>query len=192
MGKKFSPELYEPRESDVAEGMLTGQLLIAMPSLAGSIFEQAVIFVCAHTAAGAMGIVVNHPIAEPSFEELLEQLDLAPGPRRRHISLLRGGPVEVARGFVLHSAEWTGEGSLVVDGLQKIARGDGPREAMLALGYAGWGPGQLDRELVENSWLNAPADIGVVFGPEHETKWRRAMGLLRVDPALLSQAAGHG
>ncbi len=196
MGKTLSVD-----DGTETEGLLTGQLLIAMPSMATPGFAQAVIFMCAHTPEGAMGIVVNRPLANPSFDELLEQLDVTPVPPARRIALLRGGPVDSARGFVLHTADWTGEGSLVVDNtvaltasldvLKIIAGGDGPRQGMLALGYAGWGPGQLDREMQDNAWLSAPADIGLVFDANHDTKWRRAMAILKVDPILLSGAAGH-
>ncbi len=180
---------------------LTGQLLIAMPAMPGPHFVQSVIYVCAHTAEGAMGIVLNRPLATPSFDDLLEQLGVAPVPPVRRISLCKGGPVDNARGFVLHTADWTGDGSLVVDErvaltasldvLKAIADGGGPREGLLALGYAGWGPGQLDEELGQNAWLTAPASLELVFDAGHDTKWRRALGTLNVDPLLLSASAGH-
>ncbi len=183
------------------EGLLTGQFLIAMPSMNTPHFSQAVIYVCAHTPEGAMGIVLNRPLASPSFGDLLQQLDVTPVPPARHIDLFRGGPVDSARGFVLHSADWTGDGSLMVDSkvaltasldvLKAIADGGGPRHGFLALGYAGWGPGQLDREITENAWLSAPADTAILFDTDHETKWRRAMAILKVDPILLSGTAGH-
>ena len=185
-----------------AEGMLTGQLLIAMPSMNTAIFAQTVIYMCAHTADGAMGIVLNRPLASPSFDDLLTQLDVLPVPPVRRIELFRGGPVDAGRGFVLHTTDWTGDGSLQVDGrvaltaslevLKAIADGGGPAQGMLALGYAAWGPGQLDREMQENVWLSAPApSIDLLFDREHDTKWRRAMAILRVDPLLLSGVAGH-
>ena len=183
------------------EGLLTGQLLIAMPAMNTPHFMQAVIYVCAHTAEGAMGIVLNRPLASPSFGDLLEQLDVTPVPPVREIELFRGGPVDSARGFVLHSADWTGDGSLMVDPnvaltasldvLKAIADGGGPQRGFLALGYAGWGPGQLDRELTENAWLSAPASLDIMFDTDHGTKWRRAMAILKVDPILLSDTAGH-
>ena len=183
------------------EGLLTGQLLIAMPAMNTPHFVQAVIYVCAHTAEGAMGIVLNRPLASPSFGDLLEQLEVSPSPPVRAIELFRGGPVDSARGFVLHSADWTGDGSLMVDTevaltasldvLKAIADGGGPQRGFLALGYAGWGPGQLDRELTDNAWLSAPASLDIVFDTDHGTKWRRAMGILKVDPILLSDVAGH-
>ena len=180
---------------------LTGQLLIAMPTMSGPHFAQSVVYVCAHTEEGAMGIVLNRPLESPSFDDLLEQLGVAPVPPVRRITLCKGGPVDNARGFVLHTADWTGDGSLVVDErmaltasldvLKAIADGGGPREGLLALGYAGWGPGQLDEEINQNAWLSAPASLDLVFDGEHETKWRRALRSLRVDPLLLSATAGH-
>jgi putative transcriptional regulator len=193
-------EARQPAEP-ATDGLLTGQLLIAMPSMNTPHFSQAVIYVCAHTPDGAMGIVLNRPLASPSFGDLLAQLDVTPVPPARQIDLFRGGPVDSARGFVLHSADWTGDGSLMVDPhvaltasldvLKAIADGGGPRQGFLALGYAGWGPGQLDRELTENAWLSAPASIDILFDTDHETKWRRAMAILKVDPILLSGTAGH-
>ena len=188
-------------EMDRLEGQMTGQLLIAMPSMTTPHFSQAVIFVCAHTADGAMGIVLNRPLASPSFGDLLEQLEVSPVPPVRRIELFRGGPVDAARGFVLHTSDWTGDGSLMVDSqvaltasldvLKAIADGGGPQRGFLALGYAGWGPGQLDQEMQDNAWLSAPASVDLLFDSEHETKWRRAMAILKVDPILLSGTAGH-
>jgi putative transcriptional regulator len=183
------------------EGLLTGQLLIAMPAMNTPHFAQAVIYVCAHTPDGAMGIVLNRPLSSPTFGDLLEQLDVTPSPPIRQIELFRGGPVDSARGFVLHTADWTGDGSLMVDPdvaltasldvLKAIADGGGPKHGFLALGYAGWGPGQLDREMTENAWLSAPASVDIVFDSHHETKWHRAMAILKVNPIMLSDTAGH-
>lgn len=191
----------ETAERETGEGLLTGQLLIAMPSMDTPHFAHSVIFMCAHTPEGAMGIVVNRPLSQPSFEDLLQQLDVAPTPPARRISLFRGGPVDSARGFVLHTRDWTGDGSLMVDDqvaltasldiLKAIADGGGPRQGLLALGYAGWGPGQLDQEMADNAWLSAPASLDLIFDDNHDTKWRRAMASLRVDPAALSGSAGH-
>lgn len=180
---------------------LTGQLLIAMPGMEDPRFNQSVILLCAHTDDGAMGIVLNQPLAKPSFEGLLDQLDVKPVPPARQIRLCQGGPVDHGRGFVLHTSDWVGDGSLRVDDqlaltasldvLQEIANGRGPREGLLALGYASWGPGQLDREMTENVWLSAPSEVDLLFDAEYDTKWRRALGILRIDPMLLSGAAGH-
>ena len=183
------------------ETNLTGQFLIAMPTLREPPFANSVILLCAHTDEGAMGIVLNQPLAQPSFDALLRQLDVAPVPPARQIQLCKGGPVDQGRGFVLHTSDWTCDGSLVVDDnlaltasldvLQEIAAGGGPREGLLALGYASWGPGQLDREMAENVWLSVPNKLELLFDTEHETKWRRALGILRIDPLLLSGAAGR-
>ena len=180
---------------------LTGQLLIAMPAMQDPRFVQSVIYLCAHTAEGAMGLVLNQPLTTPSFEDLLRQLHVDPAPPARQILLCNGGPMDNARGFVLHTADWTGDGSLRVDDgvaltasldvLKAIATGGGPREGLLALGYASWGAGQLDEEMQANTWLSAPAPLGLLFDADHETKWRRALASLRIDPALLSVSAGH-
>ena len=180
---------------------LTGQLLIAMPSMEDERFAHSVIYLCAHTEEGAMGLVLNRPLSSPSFADLLKQLDVAPAPPARSIKLCDGGPVEGSRGFVLHTADWTGEGSLQVndevaltaslDVLKAIAAGDGPNDCLLALGYAHWGAGQLDTEIQANAWLSAPARLDLVFDDDHASKWHRALGLLRIDPAWLSGVAGH-
>jgi putative transcriptional regulator len=185
----------------VQEGFLTGQLLIAMPAMADPRFSQSIIYMCAHTSEGAMGLIVNRPVVKPTFDDLLKQLKVSPHPPARQVRLCAGGPVENARGFVLHTNDWTGEGSLRVndelaltaslDVLQVIAGGGGPRECILALGYAGWGAGQLDQEIQANAWLSGPADESLLFDAEHDTKWRRAFAKLHVDPLLLSDAAGH-
>lgn len=183
-------------------GFLTGQLLLAMPHLTDPPFAHAVIYVCAHTSKGAIGVIVNSPLEEPTFEDLLRQLEIDPVPPNRTIRLCSGGPVEHARGFVLHTSDWNADGSLRVDErlsltasldiLKAIAAGDGPREGLLALGYAGWGPGQLDAELRDNAWLSLPVeDIEIVLGHDFGRKWHRALAGLRVDPALLSGEAGH-
>jgi putative transcriptional regulator len=187
--------------SDIVEPYLTGQLLIAMPGLSDPRLSQGVIYLCAHTDDGAMGILLNRPLEQPSFDDLLRQLQIEPLPPARRIRLCNGGPVDNARGFVLHTADWTGDGSLVVDDtlaltasldvLKAIATGGGPREGLLALGYVGWGPGQLDEEIQHNAWLSAPADEGLLFDTGHDTKWRRALAKLKVDPLLLSDTAGH-
>lgn len=180
---------------------LTGQLLIAMPAMDDPNFAHSVILLCAHTHEGAMGIVLNQPLAKPSFDALLAQLDVLPVPPARQIQLCQGGPVDHGRGFVLHTSDWVSDGSLRVDDrlaltasldvLQEIAQGGGPQRGLLALGYSSWGPGQLDREMQDNVWLSAPALLDLLFDEDHETKWRRALAILRVDPLLLSQVAGH-
>jgi putative transcriptional regulator len=202
VGSASRRALQSAQKSGVpSEGFMTGQLLVAMPAMADARFAQSVIYVCAHTPEGAMGLVINRPIVKPSFDELLRQLEIAPVPPVRRIRLCAGGPVENGRGFVLHTGDWTGDGSLRVndtlaltaslDVLKAIAGGGGPREGLLALGYAGWGPGQLDSEIQQNAWLSVPADETLVFDHDHETKWNRALATLHIDPLLLSSAAGH-
>jgi putative transcriptional regulator len=187
-----------PSPSDTS---LTGQVLIAMPGLPDPEFAKSVIYLCSHSPEGAMGIIVNRPINTPSFADLLGQLEVSPTPPARAIALCQGGPVDLSRGFVLHSADWTGDGSLRVDSdvaltasidvLTAIANGGGPREGILALGYANWGPGQLDDEIRQNSWLNAQADTDLLFDADHDSKWARAMAKLHVQPGRLSSLSGH-
>jgi putative transcriptional regulator len=196
--------MEQPRKSGSQPSgadFLTGQLLIAMPAMEDPRFAHSVIYLCAHTPEGAMGLVLNRPLQRPKFDELLRQLEVAPVPPARRIRLCAGGPMDNGRGFVLHTTDWTGEGSLRVDEsvaltasldvLKEIAEGRGPREGLLALGYAGWGPGQLDEEIQQNAWLSVPADETIVFDGDDDTKWRRALAKLNIDPLLLSGAAGH-
>jgi putative transcriptional regulator len=183
------------------DGYLGGQLLVAMPGLTDPRFTRAVICVCAHSPDGAMGIVLNKPLETLSFEDLLKQLEVEPVPPQRQIRLLAGGPVEGGRGFVLHTADWESDASLKVAGdlaltasvdiLKAIASGGGPRQGLLALGYSGWGPGQLEEEIQRNAWLNVTPDESLLFDGEPDDKWRRALAKLRIDPLLLSAEAGH-
>lgn len=204
MARKTTPKL--PGLSSLPQPLpiettLIGQVLIAMPSMSDPRFAQSVIYMCAHSGEGAMGIAVNRPLAAPSFTDLLRQLKVSPVPPAREIILCSGGPVDNARGFVLHTSDWTDDASLRVDDtmaltasldiLKAIATGGGPRQSLLALGYAGWGPGQLDQEIQRNTWLTAPADAALLFDADHDTKWRRALAKLRINPALLSPTAGH-
>ncbi len=180
---------------------LTGQLLIAMPNMADPRFARTVIYMCAHSAEGAMGLVINKPMPSISFRELLEQLDIPSGEAVAMLRVHLGGPVESGRGFVLHTADFVREGTMVVDGrvaltatidiLRAIAAGEGPQQHLLALGYAGWGPGQLDAEIQANGWLHAPADETILFDADLSTKWERAIAKLGVSPAMLSGEAGH-
>lgn len=198
---RLAPGARAPKPRNPSETSLSGQVLIAMPTLTDSKFTRSVIFMCAHTDEGAMGIVINRPLAAPRFADLLKQLEVAPTPPAREIRLCDGGPVDKGRGFVLHTADWTGEGSLLVDPnfaltasldvLKAIAEGGGPAECVLALGYAGWGPGQLDAEIQSNTWLSAPPDATLLFDTANDTKWQRALRKLGVDPILLSGVAGH-
>ena len=181
---------------------LAGHLLIATPSLVSEPFAQSVVLVCAHSLdEGAMGLVINKPALGPGFDELMVQLGVEPAPPRRRIELCAGGPMDPSRGFVLHSAEWSGEGSLTIDEalsltasldvLRALAAGEGPARAILALGHASWAPGQLEREMEENAWVSAPGSEAIVFEGSHDTRWRRALHTLRIDPIMLSAVAGH-
>ncbi|MDB5596588.1 MAG: uncharacterized protein JWM36_3549 [Hyphomicrobiales bacterium] len=197
------------RSPDKDEGYLDGQLLVAMPGMSDSRFARSVVYVCAHSPDGAMGIVVNQRARKVSFSDLLVQLDVI-GPeeairlpsRAGAIQVLKGGPVETGRGFVLHSADFFIDNSTLpinegisltatVDILRAIARGDGPDQAMLALGYAGWSPGQLEEEIQQNGWLTVPAEPSLLFDNDLEGKYSRALRTLGIDPAMLSGEAGH-
>jgi putative transcriptional regulator len=180
---------------------LVGQLLVAMPGMRDPRFARSVIYMCAHNADGAMGLVVNRVLDQLSFADLLEQLEIDATRLRDPIFVHFGGPVETGRGFVLHSPDYQQDGTLVVnerialtatvDILKAIADGGGPRRHLLALGYAGWGPGQLDSEIRANGWLHVDADDDLVFGADLERKWEKAMAKIGVDPRMLSDAAGH-
>lgn len=186
---------------DTASAYMTGRLLVAMPAIGDPRFEKTVIYMCAHTDEGAMGIVVNRLVGDLTVSELMTQLSLEVSSQTAAMQVHFGGPVETGRGFVLHSPECIYEGTLVVDEgfaltatldvLKAIAAGKGPKHALLALGYAGWGPGQLDTEIQANGWLQVPADDDLVFGATLETKWERALGKIGVDRTMLSSEAGH-
>ena len=183
------------------DSTLTGQLLVAMPHMADSRFARTVVYLCAHSAEGAMGLVVNRLIDSLSFHSLLDQLGLEANGDALEMPVHFGGPVESSRGFVLHSADYIQDSTLVIDEdialtatidvLKAIASGDGPKERVLALGYAGWGAGQLDAEIQANGWLMVPADHELVFGLDNDTKWERAMAKIGIDLSLLSTEAGH-
>ncbi len=181
---------------------LAGKLLIAMPGMGDPRFSQAVIYVCAHSEEGAMGLIVNKPAPELRFSDLLEQLEIPLGESYRDIRVHFGGPVETGRGFVLHSSEYQSEaGTLEVDAgtsmtattdvLADMAAGQGPAQSFMALGYSGWGPGQLENEILDNGWLTSEAREDIIFGRANEHKWTAALKLLGVDPLTLSSTAGH-
>ena len=197
------PDLDEPPDNppDQDTPYLAGQLLIAMPGMTDPRFEMTVIYMCAHNDDGAMGLVVNRVCDSLSFPDMLEQLGIDSGDTSGIIKIHFGGPVESGRGFVLHSRDYLQEAPMVVDQavaltatieiLKAIAGGQGPRQSLLALGYAGWGPGQLDAEIMANGGLSVDADNDLVFGPDLEGKWDRAMSKLGIDPRLLSGDIGH-
>ena len=192
------------------KGFLDGHLLIAMPSMPDERFSRSVIYICAPSDEGAMGLVVNRRAQNLNFPELLVQLDLISRDqairlpeRAASTAVLSGGPVEPTRGFVLHSADYAIENStlpvseqvgltITVDILKAIARGEGPDRALLALGYSSWGAGQLETELHANAWLHAPATAELLFGVDQERKYDAALRMLGIDPVFLSSEAGHG
>lgn len=181
---------------------LTGQLLVAMPGLSDPRFAKSVIYMCAHNAEGAMGLVLNKTIESLTFPDLLSQLGIASTGGGTPIRIHFGGPVESGRGFVLHSADYVQDTTMVVDSavaltatidiLKAIAQGAGPKQRLLALGYSGWGAGQLDAEIKANGWLNVPADDELVFGADLDGKWLKAMKKIGIDPFMLAGNAGHG
>ena len=182
-------------------GYLAGQLLIAMPNMPDPRFERTVIYMCAHSAEGAMGLVVNRLFEAMSFGELLDQLGIEHGKSSDEIRVHSGGPVEAGRGFVLHSADFQRDGTMLVDDrlaltasvdiLHAIANQAGPRRSLLALGYSGWGPGQLETEIQANGWLHVPADEDLVFDADIDTKWQRSVAKIGIDFGKLSGDAGH-
>src|SRR3974377_1687291 len=185
-------------------GYLDGQMLVAMPAMLDDRFARSLIYICAHSSEGAMGIVVNHPAPNINFSALLVKLDVIPAAdliqlpsRAGVVKVMRGGPVETERGFVLHSADFCIENSTLpidngicltatIDMLKAIARGDGPASAILALGYAGWAPGQLESEIQGNGWLHCAADSELIFGSDPGAQYERALKKLGIDPGMLS------
>jgi putative transcriptional regulator len=190
-------------------GYLEGQMLVAMPGMADQRFARSVIYLCAHSKEGAMGLIINQRAKRIKFADLLVQLDVIDEqeairlPRRAGgMQVLKGGPVETQRGFVLHSSDYHVEDTTMpidatvsltatVDILRAIAQDAGPYQAVLALGYAGWSPGQLEREIQQNGWLSCEADADLVFGADLESKYARAMRKIGIDPAMLVNDAGH-
>lgn len=191
-----------------AEGYLDGQLLVAMPVMSDPRFARSVIYMCAHSEEGAMGLIINQRASHISFPDLLERLDILPAEsddgmgKIGNMSIHVGGPVETGRGFVLHSSDYFADDSTLpiedgvcltatIDILKAIASGNGPDRALLALGYAGWSPGQLESEIQANGWLNCPADPDLIFGPDLENKYARALAKIGIDPSHLVSDAGH-
>ena len=194
---------------ELTPASLEGQMLIAMPGLREGPFARSVVYLCAHREDGAMGIIVNQRSPSITFADLLVQLDVVKQDeairlpaRAGAVRVLRGGPVEQGRGFVLHSSDFlfgestitVGEGiclTATLDILRAIAKGEGPQKAVLALGYAGWSSGQLESEMMANGWLNCPADPDIVFDTDFDAKYDRALSRIGVDAAMLSMDAGH-
>jgi putative transcriptional regulator len=207
--RKLETIMPRSKGKGLKRSFLDGQMLIAMPSMGDERFARTVIYMCAHSADGAMGIVVNQPAAHISFSDLLVQLDVIPAKelielpgRAGGVKVLKGGPVDTQRGFVLHSADFFIENSTLpidegicltatLDILKAIARGDGPASAVLALGYAGWAAGQLESEIHQNGWLHCAADPGLIFGADTGAKYTLALKKIGVDVGMLSSEAGH-
>ena len=211
----MEPTRKRPRKSRAkaaspeAGSYLDGQLLIAMPVMEDERFARSVIYVCAHSSEGAMGIIVNRPAGSIDFPELLAQLDIidkADGIKlpesAESMKVLKGGPVETGRGFVLHSSDFFIQDATLpiddgicltatVDILRAIAQGGGPKHAILALGYAGWAPGQLEQEIQENGWLHCAADSELIFGTDTIGKYDKALRKIGIDLSHLSSEAGH-
>ncbi len=192
---------------DADRSALSGQLLVAMPSLTDFFFERTVVYLCSYSAEGAVGLVVNRPTDSPRFENILDDLKIEATKSTGDVAIHMGGPVELNRGYVLHTddreyehSQRVGESMLLtssVDVLRDIADEKGPRRALVLFGYAGWGPGQLDQEILQNSWLHVPAHEDLVFADDHDAKWERAIGEIgstvtgeRVDPYRISPTAG--
>lgn len=206
---KPMPRTEENMQMMMGSGYLDGKLLLAMPAMADPRFHRAVIYMCAHSADGAMGIVVNQRAPHITFSKLLEQLEIAPDNDDDSIrvpvakmAVHTGGPVETGRGFVLHTRDYfSADSTLTIDDsisltatidiLRAIATGEGPDRSLLALGYAGWAPGQLEREIHANGWLICAADTEIVFDAAIENKYDRAMAKLGVHPSFLVSDAGH-
>jgi len=189
-----------PRSS--GESFLEGKLLIAMPGMPDPRFEKSVIFMCAHSAEGAMGLIINKPIDGLSFRDLMPKLGIGVTADRADAPILFGGPVQMGRGFVLHSADYASEETTLpltpeisltatVDILRAISEGRGPEKSVLALGYAGWGEGQIEAEILANGWIHCDADAGLVFDTEYESRWQKAFASLGADISGLSAEAGR-
>jgi putative transcriptional regulator len=215
----MDPESKRPRtfrhraarrgDDAASRGYLDGQLLIAMPVMDDPRFERSVIYLCAHSSEGAMGIIVNRPAGSIDFPGLLVQLDIIKKSDQiklpenaESMKVLKGGPVETGRGFVLHSSDFFIEDATLriddgicltatVDILKAIAKGAGPKHAILALGYAGWAAGQLETEIQHNGWLHCDADPDLIFGGDVEEKYLRALAKIGINPGMLSTDAGH-
>ena len=180
---------------------LTGKLLIAMPFLPDPRFSHAVIYICGHDSQGAMGLIINKGLPAVTFEELLTQMEVDISEIHNQIPIHYGGPVEVGRGFVLHSSDYLSDSTVLIENgfamtatldiLRAMAVNEGPRQTLLALGYVGWNSGQLEHEIQENGWLTIDANPELIFGSDLDNKWREALATLGIDPAGLSFEIGH-
>lgn len=186
---------------------LEGKLLIAMPTIRDPNFENSVVFLCAHSDQGAMGLVINKPAPLMFFADLLDKIEVEGGLEHVPETVMRmavrlGGPVEQFRGFVLHSVDYVAADQTLVIGktfgltatidvLRDIAKGQGPSRKLITLGYAGWAPGQLENEIQNNGWLHCDADDSLIFDNVLETKYLAALSKIGVDPRMLSADFGH-
>lgn len=181
---------------------LGGKLLVAMPGMEDPRFDRSVILICAHSGDGAMGIMINKPSADLNFASLLDHLNIPAAPGGRDIRVHVGGPVERGRGFVLHSGDYPdGPATMQVPGgyrmtatldiLEALARGEGPASALLALGYSGWGPGQLEQEILRNDWLTCDAPAQLIFARDDRLKWSGALNSMGIEPIALSATSGR-
>jgi len=186
---------------NMQDNYLTGKLLVAMPYIMDVRFAQAVIYVCGHDEKGVMGIMINRPLHTLMFSDLLQQLDIDYPENYVDIPMHQGGPMEIGRGFVLHTSDYVTEATVIMpsglaltatlDILRAISVGEGPHQAILALGYVGWQAGQLEKEYQSNFWISVDATPELVFNLNLEDKWRLSMASLGIDPKVLSLEAGH-
>ena len=193
----------DPQRTIEGESFLEGKLLIALPGMTDPRFERSVIFMCAHSLdTGAMGVCINRPIDGLDFRELVSNLEIETGPQTPDFPILYGGPVDTGRGFVLHSADYEGDESTMpitddisltatLDILRALARGGGPHQALFALGYAGWGEGQIEEEIRANAWVHCDADAEILFAQKPEQKWAAALAKLGIDISGLTANAGR-
>jgi putative transcriptional regulator len=196
-----NPLITAPQVLDASTGFLAGQLLVATPVIDSGCFQKSVIYIFAHSSDGAMGLMINQPMELVNYASLIEEMHLHPDARTKGIQSYFGGPVERARGFVIHSNDYQKEHALYRSGdlavtasstiLHDLVAGTGPAKAALVVGYAGWDAGQLESEIEQNSWISVPATADLVFNTENELKWATASKSLGIDMAFFSTAVGH-
>lgn len=203
IGNLENVHMNEPHETVTGTnpGYLTGQVLIAMPAMTDPRFTKSVIYICVHNEEGAMGLVVNKTIESLAFPELLKQLDIGVHGMVDDRPIYHGGPLDTGRGFILHSLDYQQNSTIsitedlgltsTIDVLSDIAENRGPAQSLLALGYAGWGPNQLDDEIQQNAWLQSSADRELIFNLQDDRKWECAISSIGIDLSLLSVETGH-
>lgn len=196
------PAMARDNQPVEGESFLEGKLLIALPGMSDPRFEKSVIFMCAHSSEGAMGLIINKPIEGLGFHDLVKNLDIRVTSNAPDSPILFGGPVETGRGFVLHSSEYESESftmpvtedvslTATLDILRAMAEGRGPEHAVFTLGYAGWGPGQIEDEIRLNGWVHCDPDSKLVFETDMDSKWSAALRKLGIDLSVLSTNAGR-